>query len=268
VTSKTLILGIEVQKFSKTKTSRNFKRLVSLSELALVISRLLGRSMGKPGVTKDFWSSRLTDRSATFKLIRLVRGNSCLVMEIDVSQLARSEVLALARSQARLVQEYLRGLNLTVAKEFLIHPVVGIVQNSVDKGDTYPSEWLVLNGNTDRLDFKIELASQLVMRTTIERALINWALRPSKRFNRIVDFFKLPYSASKIRRWDVEPMADQLDLVEKYANLRTNFNLNSVRKEILENARSWWTTATLIAALIGLLCTPLIDYFWNKFIFN
>lgn len=78
----------------------------------------------------------------------------------------------------------------------------------------------------------------------------------------------LGIEVQKIRRWDVEPMADQLDLVEKYANLRTNFNLNTVSKEILENARSWWTTATLIAALIGLLCTPLIDYFWNYFIFN
>ena len=258
-----LILAFEISPIDKRVLEVNFTPKISLENLQLVISRLIGHLPGTPGVTKAFWDARGTADGNNCYLVQLKSANSCVALAIDTSALQISETKAIAAFSSKQLQNLLSSWGISPNKDKVIHPAVAYISTTNVGHKELPREWLVSEAEDKNFEFKSELALQLVQRVAIERSLYSWALRPSLRIKKLRRFFHAPYVAYRVRRWPVELMADQYDVIEKYSSLRDAFNLPSVRKSLLEQAKSWWTVATAVAAIIALLVSPLIDKFWD-----
>lgn len=262
--SSTVVLAFEVHVLSSRSASQGFTRLQVIDGLAFSISRLLGRVVGEPGVTKDIWTCNDTDQLSRCVLIRLKGAMPVLVVTLDVSGKLESTAFKGTEWLRKVMRESASRHGLEISHESFVYPIMALISEETLSAERCQREWLIFEGNPRNFAFLTELAGQILQRVAIERSLTSWATQPTIRIKKLVRVFRAPLVAYRVRRWNVEPLFDRIDLKDKYSHLREAYNLPGARREVLEKAKSWWSVATVLAALAALFVGPIIESLFKQ----
>lgn len=152
-----------------------------------------------------------------------------------------------------------RHIPIAYANQNLVYPVCAVLFiDSKTLNSEVNGDWLQDFGTKDNAEFKSELIKQLVARVGIERSLANWAsikgnspwyLRP----------IWVPYISYRLSRLKITLLPDRSDISEKYSKLRSVFNLDAVRKEIVDAGRNWWTVAAVVISVVAIILSAFLD---------
>jgi hypothetical protein len=258
-----LILGLPVKRISTNRIQPDFAKLNTITGLAEVIARLLGANPGQPGVTKQFWSRPDVDSYRKIELCQLKSGDFVLTFEMKLSQDSLEKAKALTNLKNDKLKNFLETCGLEAALLNQVFSTTALILGSGEQPANCPADWLVLECEKSNLEFRSELGYRIVQRVAIERSLLSWATitsRSKRGFQRLVS---VPLAAYRVRRFSVHLLTDQIDLVDKYDFLRRSYNLDAVRVELIDRAKSWWATMAFSLALLELFISPLVTALLN-----
>lgn len=217
-------------------------------------SRFLGTKLDKSKVIRKIWLAKpdaLLSPVKSAKVFRLARGNGVMLLELEFETHQVDEVARYRKLSSPQLRKALRAFNLeaTLDVRNAIYPVIGsIVPESDEWKPATKDGWAhVQGGHVEKV-----LLEQIIARVAIEKSFLSWIIRSDKRF-------RSPVGLWLIRHWPVQLLTDWRDVSDQYALLRESLNLPSVRAELIENGKSWWSSVTatlgalaLIAALVGI----------------
>ena len=231
-----------------------FDKFDEKSGLQTNLTRLIGRSLRSPGVTKSVLTATATIRKlrveARIVTTHLRHDIAVLVVSIPAgASTPQIEKLA-KRVSLKAISD---AFQIRISREATVDGVIGFVGTDAARFETLPNFWLTELTDLKDQKFALELCIHLVARVAVERELLTWATN-SKRFplssiwSGVVGF--------RVRRWPVELLTDRLSHTRKLQSLRAQFNLPNVRLETMARATSWWNFAIAslgtIAALVAL----------------
>lgn len=240
----------ELRTYKKEKAKEYFS--VSLEERepwsTNVPARFLGIRLSKSKVVQKVWNARrskLTDHVKSAKVIRLAQANAILLVHLEILDYQYEEVAKYRKLSSPHLREILRGFELEslLVTSQAIYPVIG---TSVSEDEDWLPEikdgWAHIKG-----DFvETKLLEEIVARVAIERSLLGWAMRSTDRL-------RAPIGLWLVRNWPVQLLTDWWSISKQYALLRESLNFPSVRAEVIENGKYWWTTVASITGLIALV---------------
>jgi hypothetical protein len=257
-----VIVAYEIIRFKKSLLRQHFTSLDALSGLPETVSRLIGRTVGQPGVTRGIFQLSSADLFELLSLdyISIVDANDVIVISFEFETKSSDDFGSLLKREVSARYESLgRHLPIAYANQNLVYPVQAVLFiDSKTLDFEVNSDWLQDFGTKDNTEFKSELIKQLVARVGIERSLANWAsvkgntpwyLRP----------IWVPYISHRLGRLKVTLLPDRSDITEKYSKLRSVFNLDPVRKEIVDAGRNWWTVAAVVISVVAIIFSAFLN---------
>lgn len=254
-----IIASFEIHPLSKPQL-QNFDRNEALTGLPETISRLLGRSVGTPGVTSSFYSLKKDiDISGTLikvDYVRLYDANDVLTVIIELSTDSSEDVLLEANNGINNTQEVLtRTLGIKFATENVIYPVAGALLIDLKcEGSKLNEDWICEISDTRNAGFKTEIYRQLITRVAIERSLLNWASSsPNAKF--WLRMVWVPYVSFRLGQFKVNLLPDRSDINRKYIKMRDTFNLVEVRAELLATGKTFWTVSAVFISIIAIIAS-------------
>jgi len=244
-----MIVAFPVNLSSKKLVRSSFEHLDQNSGLNKTIGRLIGGGVEAPGVIK-----RITARKSEaneFLLCELSNGSAVLaatfLFENDIT-LGRLLEMSNHRNVEKLVSE----LGLSLDLEVQVFGVVGVASQDAGLLLQIPENWVKLESSSTTFALRSRILRQIVTRVGIERALLTWAVKKVKQPKKLIWG---ALSGFRVRRWPVALLSDLKKDADLLQSAREQFNLQNVRMEILERARSWWTVFAVILALLSFTFT-------------
>jgi len=248
VKTDALIVSYPVSVIDKRQYRRSFTRPVSRSnDLDGNVSRLLGSSIITPGAVRRALKAK--QESSFVTSVLLSSGKMIAVVILPIESGLTVKTLNQLASRTHFDRSLLNlGLKSDSRKE--VDPVAGLVGVDVTNLTELPESWSKMNATKSNSVLLTAIMLQIVMRVSIERSLLTWATSTPPIIKRL---FWGAITGYRVRRWPAEILSDRRHHNDLLTNLRQEFNLPSVRAEILERSRSWWALATVLLAILGLL---------------
>lgn len=254
-----MFIGVELDHKSlrayKKKKAKDYFA-VSVDEIepwnTNVPARFLGIRLSKSKVVRRVWNaerSKLPKQVVSAKVIRLAQANAVLLLHIEIPDYQYAEVSRYRKLSSPQLRNILRGFELEslLVTAQAIYPVVGTaVSEDLDWLPEIKDGWAHTKG-----DFiEAQLLQEIVARVAIERSLLGWAIRST-------DKLRAPMGLWLIRNWPVQLLTDRWSISKQYAQLRESLNFPSVRAEVIENGKYWWTTVASVTGVLALVLTLL-----------
>ena len=244
-----LNVAFPVKVANKKLVRSSFSHLEQNNGLNKTVGRLIGGGIEALGVIKRISGHK--SAAQEYLLCKLSNGSSVLVAsfffenDISVDEL-------LAASNHRNIENHILELGLSVVLEGQVFGVVGVTSQSEDLLLQLPDNWVKLESLPRNFGLKSRITRQIIARVGIERALLTWAINPVRQPKKLIWG---ALSGFRVRRWPVALLSDLKKDAELLQAARDQFNLQSVRIEVLERARSWWTITAVVLALLSFTFT-------------
>ena len=256
--SVTVVFEVRKPKRATLQSWEEFNPALGNAEKTVV--RILGRSIHDARPIQDIWRhgfpEALDARLIAAKLLRLRGANSLLSLTFQLGSEELEIADSLRRASSREILAISNKLNLALKSEHYIYGVtVSCSANTLGLESAVVDTWIHFGLQRDNLFFSTQVQEELAIRVGVERALTVSALvEPS---NVLVRWIRRPLVAYRLRGWAVELLIDKQSIQEAFRSLRVAMNLDRLRNEILENARTWYvsvgTSLTLLSALLTLI---------------
>jgi hypothetical protein len=240
-----LNVAFPVKVANRKSVRSSFRQLEQNQGLNKTVGRLTGGSIAAPGVIKRITEKR--SEAQEYLLCELSNGSSVLVTSFFFKKEPSVDEL-LAVSHHRNINNNIFELGLSLVLEEQVFGVVGVTSQSGDLLMQTPANWVKLESPPRNIVFKSRISRQIITRVGIERALLTWAVSPVRQPKKLI---WAALSGFRVRRWPVALLSDLKKDAELLQTAREQFNLQSVRIEVLERARSWWTVTAVILALLS-----------------
>jgi hypothetical protein len=213
--------------------------------LNTTVGRLIGGGIEAPGVIKRLSAHK--SEAQEYLLCELSNGSSVLVTSFFFeNEISVDELLAVSHHPN--IENNILELGLSLLLEEQVFGVVGVTSQNEDLLMRVPANWVKLESLPRNFVLKSRISRQIITRVGIERALLTWAVSPVRQPKKLI---WAALTGFRVRRWPVALLSDLKKDSELLQTAREQFNLQSVRIEVLERARSWWTVSAVILALLS-----------------
>jgi hypothetical protein len=242
-----LFVSFPVQITNKKLAKEYFTTDFNVGRLALVVGRIVGAGIYAPGVIRDIKVHK--SDAGDIVLCRLNGNVFTATVEINYEKSPTVETLKADASHSSIGNRLTNfGLRLNLAGQ--IDGCVAVIAEDHMLQDDLPSSWAHLSYSSRHTDLVSAIMKHIAVRVGIERALLSWATRNSNAIGRI---FLAPIAGYRVRRWPVELLVDKKHHKDVLSDFREQFNLPSVRTEVLERAKNWWTVVVAGLTFIGII---------------
>lgn len=256
-----VIAGQEIQLHRIVEASGEFEEVKVLENLSNTVNRLIGRPLGAFGVTKGLYECmNCSESEISLHIQFLKRGTAVALITFDFEIINKSSFDTLTSDIKKDLQKRLKDhYSVPADNSNTVYPVIAVIDGESNSKLESKDGLLVVKKVSSRIGFTTEILRQLVLRTAVERSILNWATcRKSSWFGKL---FRASINGYTVNRWTVAPLADSIDIVEYSEYLRNTFNLEPVRREILDRYRTWWTTAAVTTGLAGIILSLILNLF-------
>ena len=248
-----LFVSFPVQITNKELAKKYFTTDFNVGRLALVVGRIVGAGIYAPGVIRDI---KLHKSDAGDIVLCRLKGNVfTATIEINYGKSPNVETLKADASHSSIGNRLTNFcLRLNLAGQ--IDGCVAVISEDHLLQDHLPSSWAQLSYSPRYKDLVSAIMKHIAVRVGIERALLSWATRNSNAIGRL---FLAPIAGYRVRRWPVELLVDKKHHKDVLLDFREQFNLPSVRIEVLERAKNWWTVVVAGLTFIG-VCIAAVSW--------
>jgi hypothetical protein len=256
-------VGFEVDRkklHEKGSVSNAWAKADSVADVAsITASRLIGVSLERSPVVKtvlELQKIPVARNPVSYvvgaKLFLLRNANPVLVlwMEFNGSHKPKQGLQRLSVIDIQKIMEAV-GLDDCIDISTSVYSIVGSIAADGDPWLPLTKDgWLHIHGTF--MDRKV--VQQIVTQVAIERSILNFSLLKRRWPG---SWFAAPFAGRLIRSWPVEFLADKQSISENYHNLRKSLNIPTVRAELLDKSKQWWTVVSSGAAIVAFFITLL-----------
>lgn len=217
------------------------------------VNRLLGQSVLNPANITRTYKAKFEDFPnwvTWVRLIRVSRISWVLAVSLELKNDEKRKARDLRKLKHPLWQKTFGNL-LSIQNESSVNSVAGSVSfEKIVESGTSLDGWLHIVPSNEKDGFISYMVRELAIRVAIERSILSWATSRQKSMIRLI---QAPWSGYIVRRWQVQLLVENSEINDAYQRTRLSLNLDKVRIEVLERAKSWWSLSVALLSVFGLM---------------
>lgn len=231
----------------------------STSNLTNNINRLLGRPVVTPFVVRKILKPKPDSEFSKYSWVRLIkvsRVSWLFAISIDFEDEEGKKAKNLQKIANGSWEKHV-GQSMLIIKSYSVNAVMGSVGIGIfDQNESPLDGWLHVEPSHNSDEFIFQLVRELTLRVAIEKAILTWSISSQKPLFRVI---QSPFAGFLVRRWPAHLLIDSSLINRMYQQFRASLNLDPVRTEVLERAKSWWSLT-----ISGITFLSLVLALWQK----